>query len=152
MDDLKYNKYKDNLTPYFKLFDKNINILQLGCYNKEVTQIFIENLVKKNSHLVCIDSFVRNKKYIEISDHKEFKKTFFKIIETSDKKEQIIIIKNDVLKGLQELNTNMLFDIIFFDLSYEKSDFLFEILLKNLFNIHKSDSYNKKCRYSKKNE
>ena len=38
MDEIKLKKYSDKLLHYFEDFKKkNINILQLGCYNKEVT-------------------------------------------------------------------------------------------------------------------
>ena len=131
MDKIKFIKYKNRLKYYFEDFHKkNINILQLGCYNKEVTQIFIDLLTHKKSKLVCIDTFKRDLKFIHTYDYHTFQKHFLQIINNSNKIDQIDIMKIKIDDGLIELKSNKsLFDIIFIDMSYEHYSILYKIIL-----------------------
>ena len=130
MNELKLIKYKNRLESYFEEFKKkNINILQLGCYNKEATQIFIDLLIRKKSSLTCIDTFKRDIKFIHTHDYHTFQTHFFKVIENSNKTDQINIIKMKINDGLKELlYNNKLFDIIFIDMSYDHDIILYQII------------------------
>jgi hypothetical protein len=131
MDEIKLKKYSDKLLHYFEEFKKkNINILQLGCYNKEVTKIFIDILTKKKSKLVCIDTFNRDIKYMHTHDYHTFQKQFFNIIEKSNKLDQINIMKIEINEGLKKLQyDNEMFDIIYIDMSYDHQYILYKIIV-----------------------
>jgi hypothetical protein len=137
MNEIKYKKYLEKINFYIIPYkNNNINILQLGCYNKEVTQIFLNNLLNKKSHLTCIDSFVRDAKYIHDHDYHTFKNDFYNIINESNKIKQITIMEMHLINGLKELVNKKTFDIIFIDSSYERTNFIYEILLSwDLLNI-----------------
>ena len=83
----------------------------------------------KKSHITCIDSFIRDAKYINDHDYHTFKKDFYNIINESDKKKQITIMETHLIDGLKELIDKTKFDIIFVDSSYERMNFIYEILL-----------------------
>lgn len=131
MDKIKLKKYSDKLVHYFEeLKKKNINILQLGCYNKEVTQIFIDILIKKKSKLVCIDTFKRDIKYMHTHDYHKFQKQFFDIIEESNKSEKINVMKIEINDGLKKLQYDKeTFDIIYIDMSYDHQYILYKIIV-----------------------
>lgn len=44
MNNSKYYKYKKNIISYLDMFNKNTDILQLGCNNIEVSKILLEHL------------------------------------------------------------------------------------------------------------
>ena len=64
MNELKFKRYSKSLNKYLKSYTDDVNILQIGCYNKEVTQIFLDFIDdKRNSHIICVDTFIRDIKY-----------------------------------------------------------------------------------------
>ena len=132
MNEEKYKKYSNEITKYIKPYLNNkINILQLGCYNKEVVKIFLDNITNKKSKVVCIDTFIRDIKYKNEPDYDTFKKDFMHVINESGKEKQVDIIKLGINNGLIKLKKNKkyLFDIIFIDSSYEQQDILLKIIL-----------------------
>jgi hypothetical protein len=127
MNEKKYKKYSNEIIKYIKPYVKNkINILQLGCYNKEVTKIFLENIKNKNSKVVCIDSFIRDDRYKNEPDYDTFKKDFMHVVKETGKVNQIDIIKMNLIDGLDKLKKTKkyLFDIIYIDSSYHQKDVL----------------------------
>ena len=123
MNEAKYKKYFNEITKYIKPYLNNkINILQLGCYNKEVTKIFLENITNKKSKIVCIDTLKRDEIYKYEPDYKTFKQDFMNII----KGYQIDIMQMKLIDGLNELKKNKkyMFDIIFIDISYQQTNIL----------------------------
>ena len=131
MDNSKYFKYKKNIISYLNIFLKKIDILQLGCNNIEVSKIFLENLNKKNSSIVFIDTFIRDRKHVTSHNFQEHSETFYKIISDLNKEDQVTIIKNEILQELKNMtkDRSKLFDIIFIDLLNNKNNLLYEIFL-----------------------
>jgi hypothetical protein len=119
MNEEKYKQYLNTIEPYL---NKKNNILQLGCYNKEVTKIFLENITNKKSKIVCIDTLKRDEIYKYEPDYKTFKQDFMNII----KGYQIDIMQMKLIDGLNELKKNKkyMFDIIFIDISYQQTNIL----------------------------
>ena len=132
MNEAKYKKYFNEITKYIKPYLNNkINILQLGCYNKEVTKVFLENIKNKNSKVVCIDSFIRDDRYKNEPDYDTFKKDFMHIVKETGKANQIYIMQMKLINGLLKLKKTKkyLFDIIYIDSSYHQKDVLLKIIL-----------------------
>ena len=132
MNEAKYKKYFNEITKYIKPYLNNkINILQLGCYNKEVTKIFLDNIKNKKSKVVCIDTLVRDNRYKNEPDYNTFEKDFMNVINESGKEKQVDIIKLGINDGLLKLKQDKtyFFDIIFIDSSYEQRNILLKIIL-----------------------
>ena len=132
MNQEKYSKYLDKLSKYIMPYMNNkINILQLGCYNKEVFTIFLDRIENTKSHIFCIDTFKRDIKYKGTPDYTTFKTHFYNIIKKSDKKKQVTVIKSSINDGLEKLKSEKkyLFDIIYIDSSYDHKGFLYKIIL-----------------------
>ena len=129
MDDIRYIFYKDKLQNIIQNNNyKNINILNIGCYNIEVLYIFLNSLNNSESKIICINSFKFDGLYKNYYDH--ILEINF-IIENSEREKQIDVKDFSISDGINDLyySKKYMFDIIFFDFIVNKDNLLLNIIL-----------------------